>query len=75
MKVIRKQSIEAARIYTDFFLSKCNISAFNEKTNFWSVFFTVFFETADLTSLLRLFSGNLPAMLLKQCVIFLYSVN
>ena len=44
MKVIRGQLIEAAKTYTDF-KSKFNLSAFNEKTEFfWSVCFTVFFR-------------------------------
>ena len=42
MKVNLEQLIEAAKTYTDF-KSKYNISAFNEKTNFFDVFFTVFF--------------------------------
>ena len=43
MKVIWDQLIEAAITYTDF-KSKYNRSAFNEKTFFWSAFFTVFFS-------------------------------
>ena len=41
MKVIREQLIEAAKTYT-YFESKYNISAFNEKTIFLSVFFYCF---------------------------------
>ena len=52
MKVIREQLIEAAdfKTYTDF-ISKYNISAFNEKMIFFGLsFFYCFFETADLQS-------------------------
>ena len=44
-------------------------TAFNEKTNFSSVLFTVFM-TADLR-LLRLFSGNLPAMFTVLWICFI----
>ena len=52
-----------SKTYTDF-KSKYNISAFNEKTNFLFVFFYCFFFDCRSTKQLRLFSGNLPAMLL-----------
>ena len=38
-----------SKTYTDYY-SKYNISGFNEKTIFFVLFFTVFFETADLRS-------------------------
>ena len=43
MKVNREQLIEAAKTYTDF-KSKYNISAFNEKTNFFGLSFYCFFR-------------------------------
>ena len=43
MKVIWEQLIEAAKSYTDY-SSKYNISAFNEKTNFFGLFFYCFFR-------------------------------
>ena len=60
MKVIWDQLIEAVITYTDF-KSKYNISAFNEKTNFL-VCLSYWFLECRSTNLLRLFSGNLPAM-------------
>ena len=51
MKVIREQLIEAAKTYTDF-KSKYNLSAFNEKTNFFDLYFLLSFLRlqADLRS-------------------------
>ena len=62
MKAIWEQLIDVAKSYTDF-KSKYNISAFNEKTNFFGLFFYCFLET---TKLMRLFSVNLPAMFIMQ---------
>ena len=42
MKVIWEQLMEAANSYTDF-KSKYNMSAFNEKTKFFSVSFLLIF--------------------------------
>ena len=56
MKFIWDQLIEAA------ITSKYNRSAFNEKTNFFGLSFLLFFWDCRSTNLLRLFSGNLPAM-------------
>ena len=47
------------------FLTKYNRSAFNEKTKFFGLSFLLFFLDCRSTNLLRLFSGNLPAMFLS----------
>ena len=60
MKVIREQLIEAPKTYSDF-QSKYNRSALNE---IFLVCLTVFLD-CRATNLLRLFSGNLPAMFLQ----------
>ena len=60
MKVIWDQLIEPTKTHTDF-KSKCNISAFNKKTNIFGLSFLLFWDCRS-TKLVRLFSGNLPAM-------------
>ena len=69
MMVIREQLIEAAKTYTDF-KSKYNISAFNEKTNFFGLSFLLFFETADLRS----YCGYFLAIC-QLCLIFFLFVD
>ena len=56
-----------------FFKSKCNVWAFNEKTNFFGLSFLLFFLYCRSTKLLRLFSGILPAMfaVLAHCMVLL----
>ena len=68
MKVIREQLIEAAIIYTDFnqiitYMPSMKRRFLSFLLSFFSVFFTVFWDCRS-TKLLRLFSGNLPAMFL-----------
>ena len=52
-----------SKTYADF-KSKYNIAAFNEKVNFFGLFFSVFLNCRS-TKLLRLFSGKLPVMFLN----------
>ena len=61
MKVVWDQLIEAAITYADF-NSEYNISDLNEKTNFFGLSFLLFFLDCRSRNILRLFSGNLPAM-------------
>ena len=60
MKVIWDQLIEAA-ITLQIFNQNITDQPSMKRRIFWSVFFTVFLDCRS-TNLLRLFSGNLPAM-------------